>query len=316
MLPACYDFPTTQVKEHMQCVVPAFTESQTDSRKWMIIIGLALMMTILILGNINLWAADQEPEPEEPLPEKVYDPTATLTQLQFKDIYTPAEYGTNAQPNTLQIRPILAINPLPFFPLEQLVRPTVRVVTLPNGKGASTLTSYDDMQLLDLAIIPWPGTHETHLRWGLGPYWVFPTSGSAHTGNGAWEVGPAFGFSYRGIPGLNVSGLLQQAISFAYTSPKSKPVSSLTYQPIFTYQLLNQWYLKSSDATWTFNLRHKTSTQIPLSAGFGKVWKLTPDYSVDTSISGEWMVYRQFATQVEQFSLNFQVTLLFPRTEL
>jgi hypothetical protein len=43
-------------------------------------------------------------EQDEPLAEKVNDPTATLTQIQIKDIYTPAEYGTNAQPNTVQFR--------------------------------------------------------------------------------------------------------------------------------------------------------------------------------------------------------------------
>ena len=264
----------------------------------------------------TLAGASQPAASDEPLAEKVYDPTATLTQFQFKNIYTPAEYGTNAQPNVLQMRTILAVDPLPLFPFEQLVRPTARLVTIPQGKSASTVTSYDDMQLLDLAVMPWPNARETRFRWGLGPYFVFPTSGSAHTGNGAWELGPAFGFSYRGIPGLNVSGLLQQATSFAYTSPKSKPVSFINYQPILTYQLRNQWYLKSSDATWTFNFPRHTSTQIPLSAGFGKVWKLAADYSVDTSISGEWMVYRQFADQVEQFTLNFQVTLLFPHLDL
>jgi hypothetical protein len=37
--------------------------------------------------------------------------------------------------------------------------------------------------------------------------------------------------------------------------------------------------------------------------------------SVDTSLSGEWMVYRHFSTQCEQYTLNFQVTLLFHKLE-
>ena len=41
---------------------------------------------------------------EETLAEKVNDPTANLTQITVQDLYAPAEYGTNAQPNTLQIR--------------------------------------------------------------------------------------------------------------------------------------------------------------------------------------------------------------------
>jgi hypothetical protein len=218
--------------------------------------------------------------------------------------------------NAVQFRSVLSISPYSLFPFEQLIRPTFRAVTVPNGKGSSTTTAYDDMQVFDLFVMPWPNTKETLFRWGFGPYFVFPTSTSKLTGNGAWEMGPAAAFSYRGIPGLNIAGLLQQATSFAYTSSHPVPVSVLTIQPILSYQLGHDWYVKSADATWTFNLRHKTSTTMPVSAGFGKVWKLSGGSSVDTSLSGEWMVYRQFSTQCEQFTLNFQVTLLLPKLEL
>jgi hypothetical protein len=255
-------------------------------------------------------------EQDEPIAEKVNDPTATLTQVQIKDIYTPAEYGTNAQPNTIQFRSILAIQPCEFIPFQQLIRPTLKVVTEPDGKGPSTTTGYDDMQLFDLFVIPWPNSRETKFRWGIGPYFVFPTSSTNLAGNGAWQMGPAGAFSYRGIPGLNIAGLLQQATSFAYTSSHSVPVASFTFQPMLSYQLGRDWYVKSSDATWTINQRHNTATTMPISAGLGKVWKVSDGPSVDTSVSGEWTVYRQFSTQTEQFTLNFQVTLLFPAVEL
>jgi hypothetical protein len=261
-------------------------------------------------------APAQNEESDEALADQVNDPTSRLTQFQIKDIDTPAQYGTNAQLNTLQIRPIFAIRAFSVIPLEQLIRPTIKVVTVPAGKGASTSTAFDDMQLLELFVVPWPSAGDTGFRWGVGPYFVLPTSNSELTGKDAWQVGPAGAFAYQAFPGLKISGLLQQAISFAYTSPKSTPVSSLTFQPILSYQLGNGWYLKSSDATWTLNLRHKTSTTMPLSAGFGKVWKLAKGYSIDTSGSGEWTVYRQFADQTEQFTLNFQVTLLLPELEL
>lgn len=249
---------------------------------------------------------------EQTLAEEEYDPTASLTQVQTKDIYTPAQYGTNAKPNTLQVRPLLPIPSFSFIPLDQLVRPTIRMVTAPNGKGASTSTGYDDMQLLDLFVAPWPNFRATGFRWAVGPYFVFPTSTIHVSGEGAWQMGPAAAFGYRGIPGLQIAGLFQQATSFAYTSSQSKPVTSIMFQPIISYQLGKGWYAKSSDATWTFNLRHNTSTRMPLSAGFGKVWKISEGFAVDTSVSGEWMVYRQFAPQSEQFTLNFQLTLLFP----
>ena len=74
-------------------------------------------------------------------------------------------------------------------------------------------------------------------------------------------------------------------------------VISLTFQPMISYQLGHDWYLRSSDATWTFNLRHATSTTIPLSAGLGKVWKFSNGMAINGSVAGEWMVYRQFAPQ-------------------
>jgi hypothetical protein len=287
-------------------------------------VSLALGVLLIALSvslNSSCWAqapsgAGNPAVDDEPLSEKVTDPLAYLTQIQIKDIYAPAEYGTNAQPNTVQIRSIFSIRPFWLIPFEQLIRPTMKVESTPDGKGASTTTAYDDMQLLDLFVMPWPDSQKTHFRWGLGPYFIFPTSTSNLLGQGAWQMGPATGFSYRGIQGLNIAGLMQQATSFVYTSSHSKPITSITFQPIVTYQLGNGWSAKSSDATWTFNLRHKTSTTIPLSAGLGKVWKLSDNYAVDTSISGEWMIYRQFSSQTEQFTLNFTVSLLLPKLDL
>jgi hypothetical protein len=253
---------------------------------------------------------------EEPLSEQVTDPLAYLTQIQIKDIYTPARYGTDAQPNTVQIRSIFSIRPFWFIPFEQIIRPTIKVDTAPDGKGGSTTTAYNDMQLLDLFVIPWPNSRETRFRWGFGSYFIFPTSSSNLLGQGAWQMGPALGFSYRGIPRLNLAGLMQQATSFAYTSSHSIPVTSITFQPIITYQLGNGWAARSNDATWTYNLRHNTATTMPLSAGLGKTWNMINHYAVDTSVSGQWMLYRQFSNRADQFTLNFTVTLLMPELNL
>ena len=279
----------------------------------------ATALLILLLGGHSVSLAQQTAaagNDDESLATNEYDPTASLTQFKIQDIYTPAEYGTNAQPNTLQIRPLLAVRPQLFTPLEQLIRPSIQIVTVPRNKGATTTTALDDFQLLDLFVMPWPNAKATSFRWAIGPYFVFPTSTSQFTGKGAWQMGPAGAFGYRGIPRLQIAGLFQQATSFAYTSSHSVPVSSLQIQPMLSYQLGRGWYLKSSDATWTINYRHKTSTEMPLSAGFGKVWKFGEGYAIDTSVSGEWMVYRQFDPRTEQFTLRFQINLLLPQVEL
>jgi hypothetical protein len=281
-------------------------------------VALSIGLFILLAGSSPARAQQttSASAPDESLAEKVNDPTASLTQFKVQDIYTPAEFGTNAQPNTLQFRPLFAVRPQLFTPLEQLIRPSIQIVTVPRNKGASTTTALDDFQLLDLFVMPWPNAKETRFRWGIGPYFVFPTSTSQFTGKGAWQMGPAWAFGYRGIPMLQVAGLFQQATSFAYTSSHSVPVSLLQIQPILTYQLDRGWYLKSADATWKINYRHHTSTEIPLSAGFGKVWKFGEGYAIDTSFSAEWMVYRQFDPQTEQFTLRFGVSLLLPKVEL
>jgi hypothetical protein len=282
-----------------------------------IVSSIAVIFVLLVSRSLGL--AQQTTSAgtdDESLAVKENDPTGALTQFKVQDIYTPAQYGTNAQLNTLQIRPLLAVRPELFTPLEQLIRPTIQVVTVPRNKGASTTTALDDFQLLDLFVMPWPNEKETLFRWGFGPTFVFPTSTSQYTGRGAWQMGPAWAFSYKRIPGLNIAGLFQQNTSFAYSSSHSVPQSSLQIQPMLSYQMGRGWYLKSSDSTWTINWRHKTSTQIPLSAGFGKVWKFDKGYSIDTSFSGEWMAYRQFTTQVEQFGLRFQVNVLMPQLQL
>ena len=107
----------------------------------------ALIVAICLLPALlphPLCSAGQTPaltesaETDEALADQVNDPTSRLTQFQIKDIYTPSQYGTNAQLNTLQIRPLFALRAFSLMPLEQLVRPTIKVVTVPEGKGAST----------------------------------------------------------------------------------------------------------------------------------------------------------------------------------
>lgn len=281
--------------------------------------ALAMGTALLILRMAPYCLAQQRPPANdksvETLSEEVNDPTASLTQAQIKDEFTPSEFGTNAQPNTALFRAILAVRPHGPMNLEQIVRPTFSLRTIPRNKAASTRTELGDTQLLDLVVMPWPEV-STGLRWGVGPYFVFPAATSNSAGQGTWQAGPAAAFRWRTGHGLLISALVQQATSFAHTSGDSSPVTVLTFQPLLSYQLGHGWYLKSSDATWTFNLRHATSTTIPLSAGIGKVWKLLHGAALNASVAGEWMAYRQYDARTEQFTLKFQLTLLFPAVKL
>lgn len=246
----------------------------------------SLGLISLIVGS-NCFAqrtADGSATVNESLSEEVNDPTASLTQVQMQDFFTTSEFGTNAQPNTLQGRFILAILPHGLLPLAQIVRPTFALVTIARNKVAPTRTELADLQLLDLFVMPRWMTEGIDFRWAMGPYLVFPTATSKSAGRGAWQAGPAAAFRYHPISGLQISGLLQDATSFAYSFTDRTPVNRLTFQPILSYQLGRGWYVRSSDATWTFNLRRGTSTTIPFSAGLGKVWNITDDMAINTRL--------------------------------
>jgi len=208
---------------------------------------------------------------EDQLAREVDDPTAILTQLEFQNLYTPRSFQTTAQTNTVQLRPVVPIEPLSVMPFQQIVRPTFKLQTLATSRGSSTITEFADIELFDLFISNWPDPKKTGFAWAVGPTFVFPTGRDPKAGKHAWQEGPAAASVYRGIPHLMVGFLFQNPISFAYTNSSATPQSQMEFQPLVSYTLGYGWYVKSADSTWTVNWRHGSSTTIPISLGFGKV---------------------------------------------
>jgi len=240
------------------------------------------------------------------------DPLTTLPQIFVQDAYTPANYGTDAQTNRVIVRLIVPRIPkYSLLPFVQLIRPSLSVVTVPEGKGSATRTEFGDMGLFDLAVIPWPGG-DSGLLMGVGPVFVFPTATDKTAGQNAWQVGPAFGAIYKGIPGVLLGGLIQNPISFAYTSGASRPLSTLAIQPILLKHLWRGLYVKSADATWTIGERAGTGTTLPLSLGLGYVIPREGSPPINVFVSGEWMAYREHAPIAPQTTVRFGMTVAFP----
>ena len=248
---------------------------------------------------------------EDRLAREVEDPTAILTQLQFQDLYSPRNFQTSAQTNAIQLRPIVPIQAFSEFPFQQIIRPTLKVQSLATSSSSATITEFSDMELLDLFVSNWPNAKETGFGWGVGPTFVFPTGRDPAAGDHAWEVGPAIGAVYRGIPHLTVGFLFQNPISFAYTNSSAKPKSYLEFQPRISYSLGRGWYVKSSDSTWTVNWRHHSSTTVPVSLGIGRVWKIS-GLELNPWVTGEWTAYRQYTKITPMYTVRFGLTLLFP----
>ena len=264
--------------------------------------------------NIVANSAGAESE-EDILTRQVDDPTAILTQLKFQDQYTPRNFQTSAQTNAIQLQPVVPVEPFSLLPFEQVIRPTFKVDTLATSASSSTITEFADTDLFDLFISNRPDPKETRFGWAVGPTFVFPTGRDPKAGKHAWEVGPAAAAIYNGIQHLTVGFLFQNPISFAYTNSSATPQSEMEFQPIISYTLGHGWYVKSADSTWTVEWHHGGSTTIPLSLGFGRVWKFE-GLELNPWVSGEWTAYRQYTKITPMYTVRFGLTLLFPTFQL
>ena len=252
---------------------------------------------------------------EDQLARKVDDPTAILTQLKFQDLYTPRNFQTSAQTNTLQLKVELPVEPLSFLPFRQVITPTFRLRTLATSQSSSTITEFADTELFDLFISNWPDPKETGFGWAVGPTFVFPTGRVPSAGKHAWEVGPAAAAAYRGIPRLMVGFLYQNPISFAYTNSSATPQNRMKFKPLISYTLRRGWYIKSSRlymdcqlAPWEFD---QDSDQLRFREGV-EVRRAR----LNAWVSGEWTAYRQYTGITPMYTVRFGLTLLFPHFEL
>ena len=258
---------------------------------------------------------------QEKLERDFTDPLSTLPQLVVRDSYTPANYGPctpracprDAETNQLIIRPLIPrVPPNTLLPFMQLVRPTVALVTVPSSRGG-TRTEFGDVALFDLAVLPWPDRQKTGLLIGLGPTFVFPTATSRSAGQGAWQAGPALGVVYGGIPGLLVGFIAQNPIAFAYTNSHRPPQNTFQIQPVLALHLWEKWYLRSAEANWTTGWHHHSPTMLPLSLGLGRTLVRPGLPPMSLFVTGQWMVYRQFAPVAPQTTINFGITMAFPQ---
>ena len=93
---------------------------------------------------------------DDRLAKEVEDPTAILTQMKLQDLYTPSNFQTTAQTNTVQIRPVIPVELFSLMPFKQIIRPTFKIETLATSTGGSTITEFTDTELFDLFLSNWP----------------------------------------------------------------------------------------------------------------------------------------------------------------
>jgi hypothetical protein len=273
-----------------------------------------LWFTVTVAGFAQAQTAPASSQTEEEKLEQDFtDPLTTLPQVTIRDSYSPANYGTNAETNQFIIRPIIPrVPPQTFLPLAQLIRPTFSLVTVPSARGG-VRTEFGDLPVFDLAVLPWPDRQKTGVVVGVGPAFVFPTATSKSAGDGAWQAGPALGVIYAGIPGVLVGFIAQNPVSFAYTSPERKAQNTFELQPVLMIHLWDKWYLRSAEANWNVGWRRHSPTMLPLSLGIGRTFVRPGLPPMSFFVTGQWMLYRQFAPLAPQTTVNFGLTMAFPQ---
>jgi len=290
------------------------------SRSERLALGLALVALCILPAAARGQGSDPSdselPEPGRGAAEvaaEFSDPLTTLPQIFLNNAYSPENYGTEADANRLTLRVIVPRVPSSsLLPFVQLIRPTLQVVTAPTGTGEATRTSLGDMQLLDIAYIPWPG-RESGVFMGVGPMFIFPTATNREAGQGAWQAGPAFAAIYKGIPGLLLGALVQNPIGFAYTSKSRDSVNTLLFQPIVLAYVGRGFYLKSGDATWSHGWRNGQSSLLPVSFGIGHVTVREGWPPVNVFASGEYMAWRDDAPVAPRWTARVGLTVAFPQ---
>jgi hypothetical protein len=202
-----------------------------------------LLLAWLVVMAVGRADAQVTLSPEEELEQEFTDPLTALPQVIARDSYTPVNYGVNLATNQFIIRPIIPrIPPNALLPFVQLIRPTFALVTTPSSRGG-TRTEFGDLPVFDLAVLPWRRLQDEGLLVGLGVTFVFPTATSRSAGEGAWQAGPAAGAIYTGVRGLLAGFVVQNPISFAYTSAGRAAQNTLEFQPVLALHLWRNWYL-------------------------------------------------------------------------
>jgi hypothetical protein len=241
------------------------------------------------------------------------DPLTTLPQIFINDAYTPENHGTEAETNRFTARIIVPRVPeSSLLPFVQLIRPSFSVVTAPTGPGDDTRTSFGDFVLFDLAVLPWPDPKHG-LYVAAGPIFVFPTATHREAGQGTWQVGPALGAIYKGVPGLLLGTLIQNPISYAAVADDRKSVNTLLVQPIALLYLGRGFYIKSADATWVRSWNDEQATLLPVSFGIGHVTLRKGWPPLNAFVSGEYMAWRDDAPVAPEWSVRFGLTVAFPQ---
>ena len=262
------------------------------------------VMTLLLPGLA--FAQDPKPKTGHPsetaLQAQATNPNAPLIQMSVFNTFVPSSFGGEGYSNQLLIQPVIPIAARSWFPVAQVLRPSLPILTTP---GPDRVTGLGDFAFFDVFVpdhYPWGS-------WGLGVTAAFPTATDDRLGAGKWQLGPAATLLFHGIENLQLGMILQNPISFAGDGDRPD-VNTLLFQPIAQYNLPQGWYVSMGDFQWLFDWTDGGAPTIPVALQVGRVLPLLGQMW-NLSLEGGYTVAH--AAPAPRWSIRLGVSLLLPK---
>jgi hypothetical protein len=254
--------------------------------------------------------AGKEDRPHEvsasELNKQLSNPVTSLWSLTFQFNNFRLENGE--WNNNLLFQPVLPISLTKDLNLiNRPVIPFYNVVPHETAPGEFEHTAgFGDITLVEL-LSP---AHSGKWILGAGPTFIFPTATSDFTGQGKWQVGPAFVVGYL-TKEFIVGVFPQQWWSFAGDS--SRPdTSQMNLQPFFSWFLGEGWSVGYSGnilANWKASSNNVWT--VPIGVAVGKVLKLGK-LPVKIQLAGQYMPIRPDNVG-QEWNIQLQLTPIIPK---
>lgn len=238
------------------------------------------------------------------------NPIANLVQFQLQDQYNWDNYNSSGYSNQFLIQPVAPFK-LPWEKVPLLItRTTLPWVSTPDlGPGVNRKHGFGDTTFLAMVL---PKLDLKGQMIGVGISSVIPTAGdNDFTGNGKWQLGPAFVYFNQQIPKLQLGVLGWHRFTVGETSAGSdkKNVTVSSVQPIAIKHFGKGWYVGLQDVTWDYD--HKEGEwSLPTGPRLGKVtkWGKQP-----VNLFGSVLYNPNSSGANAQWTAKVNVTLLFPK---
>jgi hypothetical protein len=246
-------------------------------------------------------AAEKE---RKELAKRAQNPLADLISVPFQNNTNFGVGPLDRTQNVLNFQPVIPVSIRKDWLLDiRTILPVIYQPEPPQGGGGTFGLGDINPQFYFV-----PKT-DSHITWGVGPTFVFPTATDSVLGQGKWSIGPAAVIVVT-TEHLVFGAVANNVWSVAGDGNRAN-VSQLTFQYFINYNLDKGWYLVSSPiltANWEASGGNQWT--VPFGGGFGRIFAIGKQ-PVNASLQAFWNVAKPNGGP--DWSLRAQLQFLFPR---